>query len=167
MALEPSRLAVDVPAELVAEIAVGAEEPDDIRKRLGISDEAWESLKDWPPFVRAVEAQRAEYEKTGVTFRTKAKLKAEMLSDRVFVRAMAADAPVSAQLAALEHFVKIADLAPKQNAPAQVGTGFSITINIPTSGPPPAAKDMGAVEVVETQQLPVYLREQPKEELPS
>lgn len=159
---ELSSLAVDVPADLIAEIAVGVEEADDIAFRFGIDGVQWERLKAMPMFLKAVADKREELEKSGASFRTKSKLKAEMLSDKLFVRVMATDAPIGGMLSALDHYVRVADLAPKTAVAAGTGSGFSITINLP--GPPAAAKDIVTVE--HQDQLPVYLIGKPVEELP-
>lgn len=158
--MELSNFAIDVPAELIAQIAVGLEEPKDLALRAGITEAQWAVLEQWQPFLDEVAKRRAELEASGVSFRTKSKLKAEILSDKIFVRAMADNAPFGTSLSALEHFVKVADLNPNPNpkvaATAGSGTGFSITINLPGEKKAPGI----TFDHMPKETLPIYMREQ-------
>lgn len=121
----------DIPAELVAELALGMEEPDDVARRYGWEGRRWDNLKAWKPFLDAVDKQRAEFEKTGVTFRLKAAMKADVLADQVFVKAMANETSLLQKIEALRFFSKMGELEPQPKAAvANTGPGFSITIDL-------------------------------------
>jgi hypothetical protein len=120
-----------VPQEMVYSIAMGLEEPVDIAARHGFVGERWEQLQAWKPFRDAVAAQRAELEKTGVTFRIKQALKADMLSEKVFVEAMGPDIPLTQRMEALRLFAKLGNLEPKEEkAQGAGGTTFAISIDL-------------------------------------
>lgn len=121
---------IDIPPEMVASIAMGMEDPDEIADRHGFTGAKWEKLKAWKPFNDTVAMQRAEFEKTGVTFRLKSAMKADMLADQVFVAAMGNDVPLGQKLATLQYFTKAGDLEPKDTKNLNNMDGFSISINI-------------------------------------
>ncbi len=121
---------VDIPPEMVASIAMGMEEPDEIASRHGFTGTRWEKLKAWKPFNDTVAVQRAEFEKTGVTFRLKSAMKADMLADQVFVAAMGNTVPLGQKLSALQYFTRAGDLEPKDTGKVNNMDGFSISINL-------------------------------------
>lgn len=121
---------VEIPPEMVASMAMGMEEPDIIASRHGFSGARWEKLKAWKPFLDAVQAQKAEFERTGVTFKLKSSMKADMLADQVFVEAMNPETPLTQKLATLQYFTRVGELEPKENRNAAVTDGFQISINI-------------------------------------
>lgn len=140
---------VDVPAEMVLAIAVGLEEPADIARRFGFEGTKWDALSAWKPFQDAVQARAAELEQSGYTFRLKSAMRADMLSDQVFIEAMGHDATLGQKMEAMRTFARLGDLEPKaQTAVAAQGSGFSITINIPA--PPAAIAPAPLVERVDT-----------------
>lgn len=133
---EPTTAAI--PQELVWHIAAGLENADTIAARFGYEGEVWERLKRHKPFVVAVEQLRAEFESSGFTAKNKFRLMATDLSERLYMMARTNDASVGQVLEIFKTFAKLADLEPKPEKVAQdVGTGFSITINL--AGAPAAA----------------------------
>ena len=72
--------ALDVPQELILNIAMGMEYPREIASRYGFEGIKWEKLQGWKPFVDAVASKRAELETSGITF----KIKAKALTEDVF-----------------------------------------------------------------------------------
>jgi hypothetical protein len=115
---------------MIRAIAMGMEEPSAIAARYGFTGEKWDKLQQWQPFVLTVASQRAEFEKSGVTFRLKAAMKADELADQVFVQAMGHDTSLAQKMATLQYFAKMGDLEPKVDKSTTPGEGFSISINI-------------------------------------
>lgn len=132
---EPGKLAIS--SEMVAEIAAGLEDPKDIAFRHGIVGKAWDDLKNWLPFQNAVAAQKAEYEKSGYTFKMKARLLTEDVFDQAYKYAKSTEASLLQKLEFVKLGAKLGDMEPKQNVQTQAGPGFSITINLaePQSNP--------------------------------
>lgn len=159
----PNPLAVaqlDVPAEMVAEMAKGLEEPVDIARRYGFAGQRWAELEKWQPFLDAVGKKRAELEAEGWTFRAKAGLLAEMMLDDLGRLGLSSDVPLMQKLAVTEALVKWGDKAPKQAASAGSGTGFSITINLP-----PATARAAEIDITPTTD-PVLTIDIPDHEIP-
>lgn len=122
---------VDIPAEMIRAIAMGMEEPADIAARYGYEGHQWERLSEWQPFLLTVAAQKAEFEKSGVTFRLKSAQKADTMADHVFVEAMANQTSLSQKISVMQWFAKMGELEPKEAKMGAVGAeGFSITINL-------------------------------------
>lgn len=125
---------MDVPAQLVAELAIGVDSPDEIASRFGIDGRKWEALKTWKPFLDAIDQQRAEFERSGYTFRVKSAMKADAISDALFVQAMRNDATLLQRLEALKIFAKLGELEPNPKSAAPTGPTFSITIDLGPQG---------------------------------
>ena len=140
-----AHVTLDVPPQLVWECAAGLEDPDSVAARFDFTGQKWERLKQWPPFIHAVQAQRAEFERNGMTFRLKAGLMAEEMMSQMFKQAIANDSSIMQKLSVFNSLVDVAGLKPDKK---QVDTGvatapkFSITINIPQApGPTPITID--------------------------
>lgn len=141
-----AHVTLDVPPQLVWECAAGLEDPDSIAARFGFVDEKWERLKQWPPFIVAVQTQRSEFERNGMTFRLKAGLMAEEMMSQMFKQAIANDTTILQKLSVFNSLVDVAGLKPDKKAVDIAGAAaapkFSITINIPqTPGPTPITID--------------------------
>lgn len=121
---------VDVPPEMVMAVAMGLEEPDVIASRHGFEGQKWAKLQKWKPFLDTVAAQRAEFEKSGLSFRIKAAMKADILADKLFVDAMGNDVTLMQRMEATKMFAKLGNLEPKEEKAAQTGTTFSISIDL-------------------------------------
>lgn len=140
-----AHVTLDVPPQLVWECAAGLEDPDSIAARFSFTDAKWERLKQWPPFIQAVQQQRAEFERNGMTFRLKAGLMAEEMMSQMFKQAIANDTSIMQKLSVFNSLVDVAGLKPDKKAEAASAPSapkFSITINIPqTGGPTPITID--------------------------
>lgn len=140
-----AHVTLDVPPQLVWECAAGLEDPDAIAARFDFTGAKWERLKQWPPFINAVQAQRAEFERNGMTFRLKAGLMAEEMMSQMFKQAISNDSTILQKLSVFNSLVDVAGLKPDKKAvDAGVATApkFSITINIPQApGPAPITID--------------------------
>jgi hypothetical protein len=121
---------VDVPPEMVMAIAMGLEDPGVIASRHGFEGAKWAKLQSWKPFLDTVAAQRAEFEKSGLSFRIKAAMKADILADKLFVDAMGNDVTLTQRMEATKMFAKLGNLEPKEEKVAQTGTTFSISIDL-------------------------------------
>lgn len=143
-ASEP-HVTLDIPPQLVWECAAGLENPTDVAVRFGFTGEKWERLQQWPPFIHAVQNQRAEFERNGMTFRLKAGLMAEEMMSQMFKQAIANDTSIMQKLSVFNSLVDVAGLKPDKKAVdtnVQAAPKFSITINIPqTPGPTPITID--------------------------
>jgi hypothetical protein len=128
---------LNVPSEMIAEIAAGLEDPKDIAFRYGIAGKVWTDLEKWVPFQNAVAAQKAEFEKSGYTFKVKAKVLTEDVFEDAYRIARANNTTLLQKLEFVKLGAKLADMEPKQNTQVQAGPGFSITINL---GEAPKAK---------------------------
>ena len=140
-----AHVTLDVPPQLIWECAAGLEDPDSIAARFNFEGAKWERLKQWPPFIHAVQNQRAEFERNGMTFRLKAGLMAEEMMSQMFKQAIANDTSIMQKLSVFNSLVDVAGLKPDKKAEAasvQTAPKFSITINIPqTGGPAPITID--------------------------
>jgi hypothetical protein len=146
---------LQVPSEMVAEMAKGLEEPEDIARRFGFAGHRWEQLSKWQPFLDAVAAKQAELAAEGWTFRTKAGLGAEMMLDDLLRIGLSSEVPLMQKLAVTEALVKWGDKAPTAAAGAGSGPGFSITINLPsTVDARPKEKDITPPDPVLTIDIP-------------
>lgn len=121
---------LDIPAEMVVEIATGMEEPKDIASRYGFDAAQWEKLSVWKPFLDSVAQQRAALEKDGYTFRIKARALTEDVFTEAYKIARSNDTTLLQKLEFVKLGAKLGDMEPKQTVQAQVGAGFSITINM-------------------------------------
>lgn len=119
---------LDVPPQLVLEVAYGVEDPEQIALRHGFSDSEWLLLKAHAPFIKQVEDKKAELKAGGYSFRLKSAFIAEDLLDALYKKASEEDASFSVLLETIKFTSKAAGLdAPVKtdNAP---GSRFSINI---------------------------------------
>lgn len=134
--LEPHKT-LDIPPQLILECAAGLEDPTVIADRFGFRGDAWERLAQWPPFITAVQAQRAEFDRNGYTFRMKAQLMAEEVMGQMFKQAIGTDTTILQKLSVFNSLVDVAGLkAQKKEESAGQAAKFSITINIPQAAAP-------------------------------
>lgn len=154
-----------IPPEMTRAIAMGMEDPAAIAARYGYTGARWEKLQSWQPFLLTVANLRADFEKSGVTFRLKAAMKADELADQVFVHAMSHETSLTQKMATLQYFAKMGDLEPKVDKTTTVGEGFSISINLGGQSmtlngthntPKPAPDTIEMVEEVPTPMAPAF-----------
>lgn len=143
MAAEP-HVTLDIPPQLVWECAAGLENPADVAARFGFEGDKWERLSQWPPFITAVQTQRAEFERNGMTFRLKAGLMAEEMMAQMFKQTISADSTIMQKLSVFNSLVDVAGLKPDKkqvDTTANAAPKFSITINFPNQQPTPVTID--------------------------
>jgi hypothetical protein len=143
MATEP-HVTLDIPPQLVWECAAGLENPVDVAARFGFEGDKWERLSQWPPFITAVQTQRAEFERNGMTFRLKAGLMAEEMMAQMFKQAISVDSTILQKLSVFNSLVDVAGLKPDKkqvDTTANAAPKFSITINFPNQQPTPVTID--------------------------
>lgn len=121
---------LEVDPKFVLEVASGIRDPADIAQDYGYTGTQWLVLKEFGPFVKAVEAKRAELTATGYTFRMKAAVGAEELLAEVFTKAVSDDVSFHTQLEALKFMARAAGLDAPPREEAAAGEKFSITINL-------------------------------------
>ena len=100
----------------------------------GLTQTEYDAIAKNPQFQRYVEAYTKELKETGFSIQTKSRLLAEDLLPTMYHLARDPDAPAAARVKIFENFVELADAKPKTNVNASMGSGFSITINIPQVG---------------------------------
>jgi hypothetical protein len=141
-ALSPSaseaHVTLDIPPQLVWECAAGLEDPVSIAARFGFEGDKWERLCQWPPFITAVQNQRSEFERNGMTFRLKAGMMAEEMMGMMFKQAISNDTTILQKLSVFQALTDVAGLKAPKNAEANTNAApkFSITINIPQGAQP-------------------------------
>lgn len=167
-----TRQYLDVPQQMVLEIAYGVENPWAIAERYGFTEDQWLDLKTHEPFIKQVDAKKIELKSSGVTFRLKAQMASEDLLEQIYLKAMAPDAPFSVQMESFKVLTKAAGLdAPAKEAGEKqaqfsisinLGGGKSVQIGINTAQAQP--DDVVEAEVVDFDELPsvpIYLQGQP------
>lgn len=120
-----------VPPAMIQDLATGVEEPIDIARRYGYTDQEWDELKDDKWLNREVNFAIAERSKSGKTFTTKAKLMSEMLLENVYECALGDNVPAKDKAAVLTVLAKLGNLEPEKKQQTEAGPGFSITITVP------------------------------------
>lgn len=123
---------IDVPAEMITDIAVGLEPAANIALRYGYGSREFESLQRQSWFVRKVGQAREDIEASGWTIKEKARMLAEALLVDAFRAAKNSDS-VQNKLDVAKFAAKLGDLEPKPNAGQLIGAagGVNITITIP------------------------------------
>lgn len=91
-----------------------------------------------PQFQRYVDSYCNDLRETGFSFAAKAKILAEDLLVTSYHMARDPDVPAAVRAKIHENFVEWADLKPKKDQNVLAGTGFSITINLPSTAEKPA-----------------------------
>jgi len=148
----PAQQTVEVPAEMILQIATGMEDELEVAGRFGFDAVRYAALKTWPPFVSQVEAKRKELQASGVTFRLQTAYMAEDLAKDVYRIAKSNEATFLQKLETMRTFAKLADLEPKANTVATTGPAFSISINL--TPPPPKEKVIDGTAQVDVPGIP-------------
>ena len=134
----------------LARNSLGANVPvEHLLPAIGIDEDEYEALCDNEQFNFYVEAYTKELRENGFSFSAKARILAEDLLPDAYK--MAKDREISPAVRAkmIENLVDWGDLKPKNtNANIAPGSGFSITINLPT-GQQHVIKDVENAEIVE------------------
>lgn len=116
--------------EMVASLALGMEDELIVAARHGLSMETFLELSAQQWFQNQVQAKRAEYEKTGVTFKAKAAWMAGELLDQVYLQASSMDASLNQKHEVLKTLLKAGGLEPKEEKVQNTGPSFSISIDL-------------------------------------
>jgi hypothetical protein len=116
--------------EMVASLALGMEDELIVAARHGLSMETFLELSAQPWFQTQVASKRAEYEKTGVTFKTKAAWMAGELLDQVYLQASSMDASLNQKHEVLKTLLKAGGLEPKEEKVQNTGPSFQISIDL-------------------------------------
>jgi hypothetical protein len=133
-----AHVTLDIPPQLVWECAAGLEDPASVAARFGFEGDKWERLAQWPPFITAVQNQRAEFERNGMSFRLKAGMMAEEMMSMMFKQAISMDSTILQKLSVFQALTDVAGLKVPKNADVNTNAApkFSITINIPQGAQP-------------------------------
>lgn len=154
MAPLPDQLAktLDVPAEMLTQIAVGLEDPFTIATRFGFDFASWTKVQGSPWYVRALEAKRRDLDAQGFTFRAKMGMLAEDMLVNVYKEALVSTS-LALKLDVAKYLTKVADLEPKVASQITPGERFSLKVVFSAQ-----AKD-GAHEITleANETLPKYL----------
>jgi hypothetical protein len=132
LALAPFSLILHYSPEMVAELAMGADDPYDIAERYGVEADDYDHLagQDW--FARLVAQKRHEFHDTGMLFVAKAGMMAEALLTRLFQQSMAGviAAPLTVEVA--KQLTDIGRLKPQPqgSTPGSAGAPFQINIQV-------------------------------------
>jgi len=116
--------------EMVASLALGMEDELIVAARHGLSMESYLELASQQWFQTQVSAKRADYEKTGVTFKTKAAWMAGELLDQVYLHAASSDASLNQKHEILKTLLKAGGLEPKEEKVQNTGPSFQISIDL-------------------------------------
>lgn len=133
--IPPYKPALTASQEMILQIALGMEHPEEIAARYGIEGDEWKKLSEYRPFQIAIDKQRAELEASGLTFRVKAKALTEDVFEEAYKIARSNDATLMQKLEFIKLGAKLADMEPKASAQVASGPGFSISINFSTPKP--------------------------------
>ena len=135
---------LDMLAFEVARNQVGMRLPvEDLLKQLDVPADTFLQYTKNPTFVSRVKAFKKEMEDNGVSFELKAKIQAEEMLKQVWDMVHDDDIPPAVRMRGIENTVRWGKLEPAKDQQSQVGTGFSITFNIPTLPTPPTQMVQG------------------------
>jgi hypothetical protein len=131
-ALAPFSLILHYSPEMVAELAMGADDPYDIAERYGVEADDYDHLAEQDWFQRLVAQKRNEFHDTGMLFVAKAGMMAEALLTRLFQQSMAGviAAPLTVEVA--KQLTDIGRLKPQPqgSTPGSAGAPFQINIQV-------------------------------------
>jgi hypothetical protein len=126
--LLPTTQAFGWPPEMVAEIAIGMEEPVDIAFRYGFVASKYVILEQNKAFIADVASKRAEYERDGYTAEIKAKWMATHLMDDYFIRLKSPSASLGQLESGITTLARLGQLGQKNREMTPVGAGSSVQI---------------------------------------
>jgi hypothetical protein len=116
--------------EMVASLALGMEDELVVASRHNLSVEQYYELARQPWFQTQVAAKRADFEKSGVTFRAKAAWMASDLLDQVYIQAADNNASLAQKHEVLKTLIKAGGLEPKDEKEKPTGPTFAISIDL-------------------------------------
>lgn len=116
------------PAEMVAQIAIGMEEPVDIAFRFGYPASEYRLLEANKAFSAEVAGKRAEYERDGYSVEIKTRWMVGNLLDDYFIRLKTSGATLSQIESGITTLSRLAGLGQKKQDHGPVAAGSSIQI---------------------------------------
>jgi hypothetical protein len=116
--------------EMLASLALGAEDELIIASRHGLSMEKYAELAAQPWFQLQVEVKRSEFAKNGVTFKAKSAWMAAELLDQVYVMAASSETSLNQKHEVLKTMIKASGLEPKEEKFQSTGPTFSVFIDL-------------------------------------
>lgn len=129
--LEVSPLFRNLPTAAVVDVALGMEPPETILSRYGLTGSQIKSLLAFQPFQTQVDRCRAELQSSGVMFRTKNALLAELMQEDIYRTASNKNTPLVQKLEAYRTFARFGALDPGNNPQANQSSGNGgIVLNI-------------------------------------
>lgn len=139
----------------IARNNVGAMRPEkEVISGEGITEQDYVAIKKNPQFKRYVDSYTRELTEAGFGFAAKSRILAEDLLPIAYHMARDPDTPAAVRAKMLENIVEWGDLKPKKDVAIQnAGSGFSITINLPSETKEPV--EINEVIDVEPENLPV------------
>ena len=128
----PFSLILHYSPEMVAELAMGADDPLSVAERYGVEPEEYERLASLEWFGRLVAQKRHEFHDTGMLFVAKAGMMAEALLTRLFQQSMAGAIPPPLTVEVAKQLTDIGRLKPQplNTQPGQSGNAFQINIQV-------------------------------------
>lgn len=123
----------NLPQKMLWQMSLGLEDPEVIAQRFGFTYEQYREMTQTKIFQTQMSALKAENERTGQAFRTKAGVMSQELMDHIFSEAMGSETEMKNRLEVLKTFAKYADWEPKGNVDMSKGPAFSISISLPAS----------------------------------
>jgi len=119
----------------VARNNVGAKRPEhEVAASEGITDAELIEIKRNPQFKRYLEAYERDLRENGFSFSAKSRVLAEDLLPDAYFLARDKNIPPAVRVKMIENLVEWGELKPKKDqGQLAVGSGFSITINLPDS----------------------------------
>jgi hypothetical protein len=106
------------------------DEPLDVAKSYGFTEEEFNALCQWEPFQLQIKLKKSELAAGGYTFKVQNAYYAEEVGKKLFMRTHDPELSTGQLLDAYRTFTKFADLEPRPTQTQQAGPGFSININL-------------------------------------
>lgn len=148
---------VDLPQELIIELAVGVGKFDDICRKHGYNTSEIEFLRESANLQRQVAKMESELTRDGLTHEYRARYVSDLALQEMTRRVTDPRTPTNTIIDIYKETTKTGNLQPKQNqVQAQGGGGYSITINIPQMNEQPGrtiemnSSNVGAVDAEAT-----------------
>lgn len=127
--------------EMVAELALGQDDPLTIAAKYGLSTAEFESLNSQEWFGQMVYQKREELTSDGMTFKIKARMIAEEVMQDVFsLSKTPTGMRPEHRLEFLKQVAEYGGLKPKQGHEGPTGPAFAITINLPDNPTGPQSR---------------------------
>jgi hypothetical protein len=130
--------------EMVAELALGQDDPLTIAQKYGMTVAEFEALNAQPWFGETIYRKREQLQAEGVTFAAKAGMIAEEVMQDIYTLSKASDGMrMEHRLDFLKQMVDVSGLKPKAAAVSAGGPSFTINISIPDNPQGPQLRNVG------------------------